>query len=103
MSTSQRTFDQVKSILGKLDRDIDAARERRLQQRLMPIAAVPQAPTGGGVFVPQTPALTAAPIRPVMPAPAPLPANDPGRSGYGRARPLRSDERAIFPPVQPRP
>jgi hypothetical protein len=30
MSTSQRAFDQVKSLLGKLDRDIDAARARRL-------------------------------------------------------------------------
>ena len=30
MSTSRSTFDQVKSILGKLDRSIDAARARRL-------------------------------------------------------------------------
>lgn len=30
MSTSKHTFDQVKSILGKLDRSIDAARARRL-------------------------------------------------------------------------
>lgn len=98
MSTSQRTFDQVKSILGKLDRDIDAARERRLQQRLMPAAAIAQ-PAG---FIPAaTPA--PAPMRPAAPAPAPLPPNDPGRSGYGRARPLRGDDRAVFPPTQPRP
>ena len=104
MSTSQRTFDQVKSILGKLDRDIDAARERRLQQRLVPIATVQQSPgLGGGGFVPPAPALIAVPSRPAMPTPVALPANDPGRSGYGRARPLRNDERAIFPPAQPRP
>ncbi len=42
MSTSQRTFDQVKNILGKLDRNIDAARARRMQPR--PAAPVPSAP-----------------------------------------------------------
>ncbi|MBX3357856.1 MAG: hypothetical protein KF745_05455 [Phycisphaeraceae bacterium] len=31
MSTSKHAFDQVKSILGKLDRSIDAARARRLE------------------------------------------------------------------------
>lgn len=30
MSTSKHAFEQVKSILGKLDRSIDAARARRL-------------------------------------------------------------------------
>ena len=30
MATSQKTIDQVKNILGKLDRHIDALRERRL-------------------------------------------------------------------------
>ena len=98
MSTSQRTFDQVKSILGKLDRDIDAARERRLQQPRGVVAAIAQ-PAG---FVPAAPAPQ--PARAAIPVqPASLPANDPGRSGYGRARPLRGDDRAIFPPSQPRP
>ncbi len=98
MSTSQRTFDQVKSILGKLDRDIDAARERRLQQRTFAAAAA--APTGAFIAqsTPPIPVRTAAPAQP-----SPLPANDPGRSGYGRARPLRADDRPAFPPTQPRP
>jgi hypothetical protein len=30
MGTSERAFNQVKEILGKLDRSIDQARERRL-------------------------------------------------------------------------
>lgn len=30
MGTSQRAFDQVKNILGRLDRNIDAVRERRV-------------------------------------------------------------------------
>lgn len=100
MSTSQRTFDQVKSILGKLDRDIDAARERRLQQRHMPVPPVGQP----AAYVPPvvSPIMPAGRTTPATPN-APLPANDPGRSGYGRARPLRNDDRPIFPPAQPRP
>lgn len=100
MSTSQRTFDQVKSILGKLDRDIDAARERRLQQRLMPVPQVGQAAAYvAPVVSPVMPSVRTAPASTA----APLPANDPGRSGYGRARPLRGDDRPIFPPTPPRP
>lgn len=99
MSTSQRTFDQVKSILGKLDRDIDAARERRLQQRLSPLGPSTQS----AAFVAPTPAaVPTARLGPSAPA-VPLQANDPGRSGYGRARPLRGDDRQAFPPVQSRP
>jgi hypothetical protein len=94
MSTSQRSFDQVKSILGKLDRDIDAARERRLQRHPAP---VPQA----AGYVPP-PMQVVQPLRQAAPI-APPAANDPGRSGYGRARPLRSDDRSSFPPSQPRP
>ncbi|MFG0285765.1 MAG: hypothetical protein ACF8R7_15220 [Phycisphaerales bacterium JB039] len=30
MGTSERTFNQVKEILGKLDRSIDQARQKRL-------------------------------------------------------------------------
>ena len=48
MSTSQRTFEQVKSILGKLDRDIDAARQKRLQTRTpAPVAARRRFPQRG--------------------------------------------------------
>lgn len=92
MSNAQRSFEQVKSILSKLDRDIDAARERRLQTRHAPLTINP--PAG---FVP-------APVPAPVPQPQPQPAaNNPGRSGYGRARPLRSDDRSAFPPTQPRP
>lgn len=70
MSTSQRTFEQVKSILGKLDRDIDAARQKRLQTRTpSPIAAAP------------------API-------AARPLATPGTSGFGRATPMRLEHRS---------
>lgn len=76
MSTSDRAFNQVKAILGKLDRSIDQARERRTQPEPLPagpsIAALPQP----------------API-PVAP-PAAAPVSAPGRppSPYGRAQPL---------------
>ncbi len=73
MSTSQRTFEQVKSILGKLDRDIDAARQKRLQARMPQPAAAP-----------------------AMPAARPL--ATPGTSGFGRATPMRMEHR-----TQPRP
>ncbi|MGH7131155.1 MAG: hypothetical protein ACREJO_04330 [Phycisphaerales bacterium] len=74
MSTSQRTFDQVKSILGKLDQRIDALRERRNTDPV--IAAVPVTP-----------------IMPVLPMPMKQPepvAPPPPRTAYGRATPLRS-------------
>lgn len=63
MTTSERSFNQVKSILHKLDRSIDEARERRTQQR----SGTPSTP------VRETP----------TPAPAP-----PGGSPYGRATPI---------------
>jgi hypothetical protein len=69
MSTSQRTFEQVKSILGKLDRDIDAARQKRLQTRTpQPIPAAP----------------SLAPARPLA---------APSTSGFGRATPMRMEHR----------
>jgi hypothetical protein len=43
MSTSEKAFEQVKSILGKLDRSIDAARQRRLQGTFKPVPAAPGA------------------------------------------------------------
>ena len=72
MSTSQRTFDQVKSILGKLDQRIDALRERR---------------TSDVIPMPAAPVATPAPMQAPKPAPTPAPA--PSRSAYGRATPLR--------------
>ena len=92
MSNPQRSFEQVKSILGKLDRDIDAARERRLQSRPAPMTV--NAPAG---FVPPAPSQAPAPQPQAQPAP-----NDPGRHGYGRGSACGRRPRA-FPPSQPRP
>lgn len=79
MSTSQRTFDQVKSILGKLDRDIDAARQKRLQTRPTPPA---MAASGGAAMVGGGAGFGTA-----------RPLSTPALSGFGRATPLRSDGR----------
>jgi hypothetical protein len=42
MSTSERAFNQVKAILGKLDRSIDQARQKRLQT----VPPLPTRPAG---------------------------------------------------------
>jgi hypothetical protein len=81
MGQSQRSFDQVKSILGKLDRNIDAARSRRLQDHTTPPATTPQ--PSAPVLQP-VPALIPSPV-PTAPAAAPAP----GRSPFGRAQPMR--------------
>ena len=57
---SSKSFDQVKAILGKLDRSIDEAREKRLH--------------GDHVAVPEHPASepqTFGRARPLRPAPSP--------------------------------
>lgn len=85
MSTSQKTMDQVKSILGKLDRNIDAARAKRMQDRPAPTNGVALTNTSAPGPLSATPA----PI-PVssttIPATAPV---NPNRSQYGRATPMR--------------
>lgn len=67
MGPSEKSFNQVKSILGKLDRNIDQLRAQRLN-----------------------PTPTNTPFAPPTPAPAATPAATPPRaaSGYGRATPL---------------
>jgi hypothetical protein len=72
MGTSERSFNQVKSILGKLDRSITEARDRRTRG---PLPASPSEPS------PVNPAASTQPTPPATP-PAP------GKSGYGRATPL---------------
>lgn len=85
MSTSQHTMDQVRSILGRLDRSIDQAREKRLHG---------SAPSGGSqAEKPQSRAEEAAQRKPVAPPPAvgparPVPSRAP--SPFGRAKPLRN-------------
>ncbi len=71
MSTSQRSFDQVKSILGKLDRDIDAARSRRLGDGPSPVRSSPQGLTPGDAYIGRASspsAAAAAPARAAVPA-----------------------------------
>lgn len=81
MTTSQHTFDQVRSILGRLDRSIDQAREKRLH---------------GDDEPKQQSTQTAAPERRDEPKAPPPPAVGPARqapakapSPFGRAKPLR--------------
>jgi len=70
MSTSDRTINQVRAILSKLDRSIDEARERRKQP-------APPPPAQAQVPAPPPPA--------AQPVPQP---SSPG-SAYGRAQPLQ--------------
>lgn len=48
MATSQKAFQQVKNILGKLDRNIDQLRERRLGDPVTPTPGL--APQPGGTI-----------------------------------------------------
>jgi hypothetical protein len=92
MGTSQKAFDQVKSILGRLDRSIDQVRERRLGPDQPPARPAPAQPAG----------FTAAPA-PVPPPPANAftnqnqiigtPAPAPSPSKWGRAQPIRPDQK----------
>jgi hypothetical protein len=84
MSTS-RSFDQVKNILGKLDRNIDAARARRLQ------GPVPAPALAAPVVAPTPSRPTFIPAAPLTPMPT-FGAAAPQRSTYGRATPMRSQQ-----------
>lgn len=119
MATSQKAFDQVKNILGRLDRNIDTLREQRTGTGAP--AAPPAngttngvghyAPTNGSNGLPRPGMNPADPHRfatdqligvpkaggpTPMQQPAPLTpfsqqANPGGRSPWGRAQPLRRD------------
>jgi hypothetical protein len=78
MSTSQRTFNQVKSILGKLDQRIDSLRAARST----PVQA---ALIGGDRLIGQAVASAPIPIAAFTPPPQPAPP----RSPFGRATPIR--------------
>jgi len=96
MSTSDKTFSQVKAILSKLDQRIDSLRERRTAPPPPNSAALAggsigdqligsaETPNGPGALNPVR-ANTAPPLNPLNP----LTANQP-RSPYGRAMPLRN-------------
>ncbi len=78
MGPSEKSFNQVKAILGKLDRSIDQLRERR---------TTPAAESTVGSQVVPTPSRTT-----MIPPPAPAPGANatPTRpaSQYGRATPI---------------
>jgi len=96
MSTSDRTFNQVKAILGKLDQRIDALRERRTA----PARPNVPAPFVGGTLANQmigsseidrpsaTPPSASAAVA-STPSPSSAATPTPPRSQYGRAVPLR--------------
>jgi hypothetical protein len=96
MATSQKTFDQVKSILGKLDRNIDEMRQRRLGD---PPPRLP-VPTPHNISPVIGPSLnTTIGAGSTLPAingnglnGAHVPA--PSKSQYGRAQPLRPEARS---------
>lgn len=98
MATSQKAFDQVKSILGKLDRNIDSVRQRRMGDPV-PARPVTQA-IASGTQVNGTPGVLGPTLNTVVgggsgsatqaAVPAQAPVNHVSKSGYGRAQPLRS-------------
>lgn len=94
MSTSRNTFNEVKGLLGRLERSIDEARTRRLGGPARPDVVVP--PVAGtaspldtviGSRDDGTPLPPALPPHAQPPAAAPEPPS-PTRAKYGRAKPL---------------
>ncbi len=72
MSTSDRTLNQVRAILNKLDRSIDEAREKRTHT-----------PSSAPAVAAVQPPAPSAPAAAAQPAAAPTPG-----SQYGRAQPM---------------
>ncbi len=80
MAANGKAFDQVKAILGKLDRQVDEARHKRLGDDDLPIHPVRNS---------ASPAATDTPTTNGSPDPNGPNAGMPARqSKYGRARPL---------------
>ncbi|MCC6678715.1 MAG: hypothetical protein IT436_16405 [Phycisphaerales bacterium] len=73
MGTSEKTFNQVKAILSKLDRNIDELRDKRLHPQPAGLPVPPAAPG----------------LAPII-APVAAPAVN-GRPTFGRAQPIRPD------------
>ncbi len=106
MATSPRTLDQVRSILGKLDRRIDALREARgegprprqpeaASPAPAPAAPLPMNPGDRLIGLPSTgvngstPRVVNAPAQNLPPMAPPSQGTSPTRSLYGKATPLR--------------
>ena len=79
MGPSEKSFQQVKSILGKLDRSIDSVRQARLQ----PGSPSTPATSSGPQAVP-----VVAQAKAVSPAPSTGTASQAARPSFGRAQPL---------------
>ncbi len=113
MATSTKTFDQVKSILGKLDQRIDALRSQRITGQSPAPAAPAVQPTASGAAradaMTDGPNLSTVigasshdrvnaptPAKPTTTPPGPIPMADATprpnatQSKYGRATPLRN-------------
>ena len=95
-----KSYDQVKSILGKLDRNIDAVRQRRLGPEPTP---VPVQSGPAKVYGPDTTIGAARPIgQPTLASPVigtTLPASNgtnpsSSKSAFGRAQPIRPEARS---------
>lgn len=109
MGPSDKAFSQVKNILGKLDRNIDQVRSKRLHPE--PVAAPAPAVYGPDTLIgvretlgpetligapkpqPAKPAATPGPAHSAQPGYTPSPSGVPTspRSAFGRAKPLISD------------
>jgi len=99
MGSSGKAFDEVKAILGKLDRSIDQARNRRLGPDETETSENDTAPESGligrGEPSPDTVVGRASASNPsAAPVPNQAPARARSASEYGRARPLRRDSEA---------
>ena len=81
MGPSEKSFQQVKSILGKLDRSIDSARQARLQPGAAGVPAI--VPT-----VPVSPLVKPIATGVVPTPPTPGTATQAARPSFGRAQPL---------------
>lgn len=83
MSTSDRSFNQVKAILNKLDRAVDEARQKRTTPPPPPPPAANPTLQNQLIGVPQNTQPAAQPTQ----APTATPARPP--SQFGRAQPIR--------------
>lgn len=88
MSTSPKTMEQVKSILGKLDQRIDSLRQRRLHGDPAPSPA-DNTPFNPNAMIPPPPAPIPMPQQ-TTPSAVPSGPLNPGHPKYGRATPLRN-------------
>ncbi|MEO1584068.1 MAG: hypothetical protein AAFR96_05775 [Planctomycetota bacterium] len=95
MTTSERTINQVRNILGRLDRSIDEARDRRLRgpddepsAEAASASAAERAPHEDAPPSPRSPQLSRSAEAPPPPV-GPRRSSSRAPSPFGRAKPLR--------------